>query len=300
MNDSLRKLLIVDDDPSNIHLLASIFDESYEIAFAMNGKKALEIATQQRPDLILLDVAMPEMNGYEVCKCLKKDTLTADIPIIFVTAHSNISEEIYGLELGAADYIKKPFNMASVKVRAQNQIELKIAREKLAHLAITDGLTGIANRRYFDLQLSQEWQRAYRTNQPLAITIIDVDWFKKYNDYYGHQAGDDCLKRVALLLSECAKRNSDLVARYGGEEFIMILPSTTGNTALNISQHACQKFDSLNVPHALSNFGKVTLSAGTASTIPSNHAHSEELISFADKALYRAKDNGRNQAVLYS
>lgn len=296
---TISRLLIVDDDPSNIRLLANIFDENYEILFATNGSQALEIAAKEQPDLILLDVIMPEMDGYEVCQRLKVDLLTQTIPVIFVTSHSDVKEEILGLEMGAADYISKPFCPAIVKIRVCNQIELKHAREKLTFLAITDGLTGIANRRSFDEQLVYEWHRASRTNQPLALAMIDVDWFKNYNDHYGHQAGDDCLRQVAMILSYSAKRASDFVARYGGEEFALILPTTQNEAALIVIENICRALSNLELPHALSEFGRVTISAGVAMCMPSERESTESLVRHADKALYTAKHQGRNQAVLY-
>jgi diguanylate cyclase (GGDEF)-like protein len=294
-----QRLLIVDDDPSNIRLLASIFDDAYDILFATSGKDALRIATNESPDLILLDVMMPEMDGYQVCRLLKADLLTQDIPIIFVTAHSDVEEEIHGLEIGAADFITKPFCPAIVKIRVRNQIELKSAREKLIRLAITDGLTGIPNRRYFDEQLAHEWHRAMRMNHELAVAMIDVDWFKKYNDYYGHQAGDDCLRRVAKTLAYTAKRCSDVVARYGGEEFSLILPTTNSQAALIVAQNACLALSNLQLPHALSDFGNVTLSVGVAVGLPTINETADKLVRHADEALYTAKHQGRNQAVLY-
>lgn len=296
---STQRLLIVDDDPNNIRLLAAVFDNDYDILFAINGKQALRLAVQERPDLILLDVMMPEMDGYQVCRLLKADLLTKDIPVIFITAHCNAEEEILGLEVGAADYITKPFCSAIVKLRVRNQIELKSAREKLVRLAITDGLTSIANRRHFDEQLAHEWHRASRMNQSLAIAMIDVDWFKNYNDYYGHQAGDDCLRKVAEVLSYNAKRASDFVARYGGEEFALILPTTHSQAALTVANNACKSLSDLELPHALSEFGKVTLSVGVAVGVPTLHETAEKLVDHADKALYTAKHQGRNQAVLY-
>ena len=296
---TLSRLLIVDDDPGNIRLLASIFEDRYEILFATDGKKALEIALRDRPDLILLDIVMPEMDGYNLCQCLKNDALTADIPVIFVTANCDVKEEVRGLEIGAADYISKPFCPAIVKIRVHNQIELKHAREKLTRLAVTDGLTGIANRRYFDEQLAHEWHRADRMNHSLAIAMIDVDWFKKYNDYYGHQMGDDCLRQVATMLSHTAKRGSDFVARYGGEEFALILPTTHSQAALTVASNICNAMRELALPHPMSEFGRVTLSVGVAVGMPSINETAESLIAHADEALYRAKHHGRNQAVLY-
>jgi diguanylate cyclase (GGDEF)-like protein len=293
------RLLIVDDDPNNVRLLASIFDQDYDILFALNGLEAIDISLRERPDLIILDVMMPDLDGYTVCKTIKNHRHTKDIPIVFLTAHCDAEEEIRGLEMGAADFISKPFYPKIVKIRVSNQIELKYAREKLTKLAITDGLTGIANRRYFDDQLAHEWTRARRLNQTLAIAMIDVDWFKKYNDHYGHQGGDDCLRQVANVLSNVAKRDSDFVARYGGEEFAIILPMTQAENALELSKNICLALSNLELPHALSDFGHVTLSVGVAVGCPKQNTTPHNLLVNADKALYTAKEKGRNRAVLF-
>jgi diguanylate cyclase (GGDEF)-like protein len=293
------RLLIVDDDPNNVRLLASIFDQDYDILFALNGLEAIDISLRERPDLIILDVMMPDLDGYTVCKTIKNHPHTKDIPIVFLTAHCDAEEEIRGLEMGAADFISKPFYPKIVKIRVSNQIELKYAREKLTKLAITDGLTGIANRRYFDDQLAHEWTRARRLNQTLAIAMIDVDWFKKYNDHYGHQGGDDCLRQVANALSNVAKRDSDFVARYGGEEFAIILPMTQAENALELSKNICLALSNLELPHALSDFGHVTLSVGVAVGCPKQNTTPHNLLVNADKALYTAKEKGRNRAVLF-
>ena len=293
------RLLIVDDDPNNVRLLASIFDQDYDILFALNGLEAIDISLRERPDLIILDVMMPDLDGYTVCKTIKNHPHTKDIPIVFLTSHCDAEEEIRGLEMGAADFISKPFYPKIVKIRVSNQIELKYAREKLTKLAITDGLTGIANRRYFDDQLAHEWTRARRLNQTLAIAMIDVDWFKKYNDHYGHQGGDDCLRQVANVLSNVAKRDSDFVARYGGEEFAIILPMTQAENALELSKNICLALSNLELPHALSDFGHVTLSVGVAVGCPKQNTTPHNLLVNADKALYTAKEKGRNRAVLF-
>jgi len=293
------RLLIVDDDPNNVRLLASIFDQDYDILFALSGLEAIDISLRERPDLIILDVMMPDLDGYTVCKTIKNHPHTKDIPIVFLTAHCDAEEEIRGLEMGAADFISKPFYPKIVKIRVSNQIELKYAREKLTKLAVTDGLTGIANRRYFDDQLAHEWTRARRLNQTLAIAMIDVDWFKKYNDHYGHQGGDDCLRQVANVLSNVAKRDSDFVARYGGEEFAIILPMTQAENALELAKNSCLALSNLELPHALSDFGHVTLSVGVAVGCPKQNTTPHNLLINADKALYTAKEKGRNRAVLF-
>ena len=291
------RVLIVDDDPYNIRLLANIFNEGYDISFATNGKKALELALQEKPDLILLDVVMPEMDGYEVCKQLKNNPNTLEIPIIFVTAHSDVTEEIRGLEIGASDFISKPFSPAIVKIRVKNQIDLKKLQENLTQLAITDGLTCISNRRSFDRQLLMEWNRALRVPQSLTVVLLDVDNFKKYNDYYGHPAGDECLKQIAELLTNSCNRNIDFVARYGGEEFAMILPETT--SPLVVMEKLFQTLEVLAIPHAMSEFGQVTISAGISIRVPQHDEDPSVLIREADEALYTAKNQGRNQAALF-
>lgn len=294
---SLPVLLIVDDDPNSIHLLADIFNKDYDIFFATTGQKALEIASQEKPSLILLDVIMPDIDGYEVCKQLKQNPDTLDIPIIFVTAHSNVTEEIHALEMGAADFISKPFAPGIVKLRVKNQIKLRYLQKKLMQLTITDGLTGISNRRNFDQKLFDEWHRAIRMQQSLTVIMIDVDHFKKYNDCYGHQAGDVCLKHVAALLMDSCNRNNDFVARYGGEEFAMILPETTNPTV--VIEKLFQMLKELAIPHEMSEFGQITLSAGISIRTPNHDENPSVLICEADKALYSAKNLGRNQAVLY-
>ena len=294
---SLPVLLIVDDDPNSIHLLADIFNQDYDILFATTGQKALEIASQEKPSLILLDVIMPEMDGYEVCKQLKQNPDTLDIPIIFVTAHSNVTQEIHALEMGAADFISKPFAPGIVKLRVKNQIELRYLQKQLIQLAITDGLTGISNRRNFDQKLFDEWHRAIRMQQSLTVIMIDVDHFKKYNDCYGHQAGDACLEHVAALLMDSCNRNNDFVARYGGEEFAMILPETT--TPSVVIEKLFQILKELAIPHEMSEFRQITLSAGISIRTPNHDENPSVLICEADKALYSAKNLGRNQAVLY-
>lgn len=294
---SLPVLLIVDDDPNSIHLLADIFNKDYDIFFATTGQKALEIASQEKPSLILLDVIMPDIDGYEVCKQLKQNPDTLDIPIIFVTAHSNVTEEIHALEMGAADFISKPFAPGIVKLRVKNQIKLRYLQKKLMQLTITDGLTGISNRRNFDQKLFDEWHRAIRMQQSLTVIMIDVDHFKKYNDCYGHQAGDVCLKHVAALLMDSCNRNNDFVARYGGEEFAMILPETTNPTV--VIEKLFQMLKELAIPHEMSEFGQITLSAGISIRTPNHDENPSVLICEADKALYTAKNLGRNQAVLY-
>ncbi|MDD5410545.1 MAG: diguanylate cyclase [Methylobacter sp.] len=294
------RILIVDDERSNIEILSDLFGDDHEILFATEGNRALEIAAISKPDIILLDMMMPGINGCEVCRLLKTNPQTRAIPVIFITALGDVATETLGLELGAMDYISKPFSPAVVKMRVNIQIELKRAREQLTLLATLDGLTGIANRRRFDEFIASEWSRASRSRQPMALAMIDIDLFKNYNDHYGHQAGDKCLRKVAKFLETHAGRPGDLVARYGGEEFAFITSTTNGTTALRMTESICGALLSMRLPHTMSPFGYVTVSIGVAAFAPVDGETSELLVRKADEALYHAKKQGRNQAVLFT
>ncbi|WP_255412101.1 diguanylate cyclase [Desulfonatronum sp. SC1] len=210
------RILVVDDEPVNIELIADIFDRDHEILFAVNGEQALKVAAASIPDVILLDVMLPGMDGFEVCARLKADALTRDIPVIFITGLGDTAAETKGLELGAMDYIAKPINPPVVRMRVGNQIELKRARDQLARLASTDGLTGLANRRRFDETLAQENARHVRSRERVTLIMLDIDHFKLFNDTYGHVRGDECLRSVAGVLKAALHRATDLAARYGG------------------------------------------------------------------------------------
>jgi diguanylate cyclase (GGDEF)-like protein len=236
------------------------------------------------------------MNGYEVCRKLKSYKQFHHIPIIFLTAMNDIEDETKGLELGAIDYITKPFNPAIVKVRIKNHLELKRQRDILENLSSRDGLTGIANRRRFDEFLDQEWLRAKRKNTQLSLIMMDVDHFKQYNDNYGHLAGDDCLKQIASTLEKQLKRPTDLVTRYGGEEFASILPDTNNEGALHIAKQFIESISELKIPHSHSSVDDhVTISIGVATITPSDLFFKEQLIKAADSSLYKAKEAGRNK-----
>ncbi len=291
-------ILIVDDTPTNIQVLAENLVKDFRIKVAANGEAALEaVATQELPDLILLDVMMPKMDGYEVCRRLKDNPLTAAIPVVFVTAISNSNQEEYGLNLGALDYITKPFYLPVVKARIRNLIRLKQMTDMLESLAWIDGLTGIANRRRFEQVLEKEWKRAQRHLHFLTVVMIDVDYFKAYNDHFGHGSGDECLKRVAFLLRSNVNRAGDLVARYGGEEFVVLMPETDLEGARQIAEQLCRIIEHDQIRHACDSVSNwVTISAGYASLVPSLQQESSHLVDIADRMLYRAKTSGRNCA----
>jgi diguanylate cyclase (GGDEF)-like protein len=290
------RLLVVDDQTVNIQTLFEIFHRDHEVFVATSGKQGIEMAQRSSPDLILLDVVMPDMGGLEVCRLLKHDPETRDIPIIFITAQDSPEDETRGLEAGAVDFITKPVNPSIVRARARTHLTLKAQADQLRSMAFIDGLTGVANRRRFDEVLKAEWFRCRRHKMSLALFMVDIDYFKKYNDMYGHQAGDVCLQKVAGILKEHLGRSYDLVARYGGEEFVCLLPGIEMSGALDKAQKMAQALFELSLPHAASKTAPVvTFSLGVAVTIPGPDRQPDELVAAADAQLYKAKGNGRNQ-----
>jgi diguanylate cyclase (GGDEF)-like protein len=292
-----QQVLVVDDVPRNLQLIGTVLKKiNVKVVFAQNGKQAIEYAQIKKPDLILLDIMMPEMDGYEVCKHLKDGHTTKDIPIIFITALDDANDEYYGFKLGAVDYITKPFNQKIVQARVANYLRLKRKTDLLEKLSSIDGLTDIYNRRRFDEALDREWALAKREQTFLSLIIIDIDFFKQFNDMYGHAAGDDCLRKVAATLKTTLHRPTDFVARYGGEEFVVLLPNTDIQGAETIAEKLRIHIESLNIPHEKSKVAStVTISLGIAATIPGDPLSPKALIEIADKYLYESKENGRNQ-----
>lgn len=289
-------LLIVDDEKQNRALLTELLQGEHRIILAKDGKQAMERAREHRPDLILLDVLMPEMDGYAVIRALKNDDQTRDIPVIFVTALDSAGDEEHGLELGAVDYISKPFNPAIVRVRIRNHLQSVQQRRLLEQLAMLDSLTGIPNRRRFAEVYEQEWRRCMRDGVPLSLIVVDVDHFKMFNDSYGHAAGDEVLRRIANTLQTSLRRPGDFVARYGGEEFVILLPGIDSEGALALSEHTRADIEAERIPHAVSEVSPwITISLGGATRIPTEGAPSPELFSLADTYLYEAKHKGRNR-----
>lgn len=291
------QLLIVDDTYTNLQVLAEALSAEYRIRIATGGKSALALIEKHgAPDLILLDVMMPEMDGYAVCRQLKEDPKTSNVPVIFVTALDGEEDEERGLRAGAVDYITKPFHLPIVRARLQNHIRLKLMTDMLESMVWLDGLTGIPNRRRFDDALANEWKRAQRAGTTLSVIMIDVDFFKRYNDQYGHGAGDVCLKRVAEELAGSVTRAADLVARYGGEEFILLAPGTDVDGARNLAEHLRARIEALQIPHEYSEAAAcVTASIGYASIIPDRRNSAAALLQEADNMLYYAKRLGRNR-----
>ena len=271
-------------------------------------------------DLILMDVLMPDINGIEACRKLKEREELVDVPIIMVTATTDKDDLQLAFSAGAMDYIKKPLDKVELLARVNSALrlkhetarrkarelellevtrELKAANERLHNLSFLDGLTRIANRRHFDQRFLQECRRAKREKAPLSLIILDIDYFKAFNDTYGHLKGDDCLKTVATTLKKVLKRPGDFPARYGGEEFAVVLPNTDGKGAAIIAEELRVSIENLRIPHSKSPCADyVTVSLGIATRFPGQDATHEDMILAADRALYRSKQEGRNRLSL--
>lgn len=296
------RILIVDDDIGTIRILAQVVRDMADVTFATSGMEAVAMARTELPDLVLLDAEMEGMDGFATCAALHALPGMDNVPILFITSHRGVEVELKALAAGAVDFINKPFHPHIVQARVRTHLTLKRRTDALTRLATLDGLTGIANRRTFDEALAQELRRLGRGAGPLSLVLIDVDHFKRYNDFYGHQAGDDCLRAVAAALSGSVRRAGELTARYGGEEFAILLPGSDMNAALSLAERARCGIAGLGLAHAARPDGThVTISAGAA-TLSTSQAGgaaglSATLISAADQALYRAKGTGRNRAL---
>jgi len=293
------RVLVVDDQPANVQALYQAFAADHQVFMATGGEQALKVCAEKRPDLVLLDVEMPGLDGYEVCRRLKADPVLCDIPVIFVTGHSDEQAETRGLDVGAVDFIAKPINPRIVRARARTHITLKRQADVLRAWVFIDGLTGVLNRRALNERLDTEWRRCARDGQVLAVAMIDFDLFKRFNDRLGHQAGDDCLRRVAQLLQGGLRRPGDFVARYGGEEFACVMPGTDLAGALQTVGQLVASVREAGIAHPASDVAPVvTVSAGVAVALPGTEGMGPEpLIEQADAQLYRAKQQGRDRVV---
>lgn len=294
--DRRPRVLVVDDQPSNILSICATLQSLYDVYMSTNGLEAIDLARKLSPDLILLDVVLSDIDGYEVCRRLKADQATSDIPVIFLTGRVEEEDEARGLAVGAIDYIRKPFSPAIALARVRTHLTLKLQNDKLKRLASIDGLTGLRNRRAFDTELAQSLAYSLREQRPMSVLMVDVDFFKHYNDLYGHLNGDQCLQRIAHALEGSVKRPSDFVSRFGGEEFACVLPNTDIQGALQVGECMHQAIEALHIQHEdVPVGGWVTVSIGVACFDPLKGGLPEQLLGAADEALYRAKQHGRNQ-----
>lgn len=318
-------ILVVDDDPAMRQVLRRVMEkDGYKVIEAANGEQGLEAYKRLKPHIVLLDALMPVMDGFACCTHLQmiidsidSSSLNGDThaeankldsvsrtPVLMITGLDDQESVDRAFAVGASDYVTKPIHFAVLRQRVRRLIQqtqlyqqLEVANRELKRLASLDGLTGIANRRRFDEYIEAEWRRMTREKMPLSLILCDIDYFKKYNDTYGHQAGDSCLRKVANALSFCIKRSVDLVARYGGEEFAVILPNTTTAGASQVAEEIREFVNALKIPHAQSAVSEhVTLSLGVASMEPTLDTSPSMLIATADAALYRAKAAGRNRS----
>lgn len=314
-------ILVVDDSEDELRLLGQLLNKAghKQIILAKSAMKAFDMLKKINPEdicLILMDIQMPGMTGIEACYKLKADERLKDIPIVMVSALNEIEQLQAAFSAGAVDFIPKPVKKIELLARVSSVLRLKYemdhrkSREKdlealtrkladtnkvLERLSVTDSLTGIANRRYFDVAIDHELLRSTRGKSPLSLIFIDIDFFKGYNDTYGHVSGDECLSKVANALKTALKRPADLVARYGGEEFAVLLPETEIKGAVVLAESMRQQVAELDIPHMNSSAAShVTISLGVAYTLSGNNS-SASLIEMADKALYKAKEYGRNR-----
>jgi diguanylate cyclase (GGDEF)-like protein len=370
MAQEKMEILVVEDSSTQALRLRQMLESSgHFISVTQNGVEALSYLETHLPKLVISDVMMPAMDGYELCRRIKSDERLRHIPVLLLTRLSEPGDIVEGLECGADNFLTKPYEKEALMSRIQyilvnqqmrrrpcsdigleiyfsgkkffinseriqildllfstydtslqqkheleqinmelrdvtHQLEesnrmLEAANRKLQKLSYLDGLTGIPNRRFFDESLNNEWRRCAREKQPLALLLIDIDWFKRYNDRYGHQEGDCCLQHVAKALEKELKRGGDLVARYGGEEFVALLPNTSKEGALKVAQKMCNRIEELEIAHTRSETSDfLTISIGAASLVPEVELPSSILVGTADKAMYTAKRKGRNTVIL--
>ena len=299
-------ILIVDDVEDNLEILGDLLTfDGYNVKAARSGEAALKLAQESRPDLMLLDILMPGMDGFEVCSRLKADDRTKDIPVIFVSSMTDIDSKVQGFKVGGVDYINKPFQHAEILVRINTHITMLRLRKhleeqnaELERLANTDYLTELYNRRYFFNTAEVEFAEAVRSGNLISVTLIDLDHFKQVNDTHGHLAGDHVLVHIAhLIRSNC--RAGDVAARYGGEEFAILHPSLDRQNAYRVAERIRKEVEATPFLLEKDEIG-MTLSAGVVDTrIRKDFLHIDDVLSWADIALYRAKNGGRNRVVVF-
>ena len=288
-----KTILIVDDTIANLDVLVELLD-AYDVIDATNGKDALEIVKEEKVDLILLDIMMPEMDGYEVCKRLKSNEKTKDIPVIFITAKTDEESIAKAYDVGGSDYVRKPFLPKELLSRIKKELKLQDIMQELKLLALTDSLTKLYNRRFF-IDASQTFlEVAKRENSPLSLLMIDIDKFKNINDTYGHQIGDEIIKLLAKIMLE-GERKSDMSCRYGGEEFVILLPNTSLQEAQYVAQKIKNRVESSHFKTPEQDEVTFTISIGIATVNLVDEINIEKMLKRADDALYEAKEKGRNQ-----
>ena len=293
-----HKILIIDDSVVNINALHMMLKEEYQVFVAKNGRDGIKQANLIQPSLILLDILMPEMDGFQVLHILTKDSNTSSIPVMFITCLNDDKNEEKGLSLGAVDYITKPFNLSVIKAKVRNHIDLFQYRKAIENIAMLDGLTGIPNRRSYDGRVKVDWQYAVSEHVPISVAILDIDCFKEYNDNYGHLQGDLVLKRVAKQLETDIPLKDGFAARYGGEEFVVVLLNYSQDAAIEVLEKVRANIEALGIQHLHSRAEKViTVSIGGGTVVPNEGDDLNQFVEIVDQRLYRAKTLGRNLLV---
>ncbi|MCL2175914.1 MAG: diguanylate cyclase [Treponema sp.] len=297
MEEKKNTLLIVDDENANLKILTHILGSEYTIYTASNGLNALQKAKELQPDLILLDILMPGMDGYETLSTIKTTEEIKRIPVVFITGLDSEEDEEKGLSLDAADYITKPFSVPIVKLRVRNQIQIVNQLRTIERLSMIDQLTNLPNRRSFDIRLGVEWKQAIREKLPISLLMLDLDKFKDLNDTYGHQSGDIVIKYLADVFQRSLKRPSDFTARWGGEEFIVLLPNTPLEGAMDVAENIRVNVENSSIKIVDGTNLKITVSIGVTSITPAQNSSTEMFIAKADRAMYMAKEAGRNKVI---
>lgn len=291
------KILIIEDSPSFAKYLSELFSDEYDVTVSNEVEHGLVTAGTLIPDLILLDIVMPGTDGYAACARLKKADTTRDIPVIFISSLCDTQCQTKGLQAGAIDYIVKPINVDIVKAKVRNHIEMRQYFNHIENMSLIDPLTGIGNRRLFQDRMEAEMRRMSRSGLPLALFMIDIDYFKQYNDCLGHLEGDKCLKSVATAISDSLKRGGDIVTRFGGEEFAVIAPEVPVEAGKAMAEKIRACVENLRIPHPKSSAARfVTVSVGGTIHMPGSRFDVCDLIQKADEALYKAKSSGRNRS----
>ncbi|MBI5257628.1 MAG: diguanylate cyclase [Burkholderiales bacterium] len=310
--EALSRVCVVDDDATVLAALVAILQPAFDVRVARSGRDGLRLIRRDPPDLVLLDVNLPDVSGMAVCRRLKDDPLTEAVPVVFLTSHADEKTEVEGLDAGAADFIAKPPRGPAVLARIRNLVRMKLLAERLMREAQTDALTSLANRRRFTAALREELLRARRQERPLSVLMVDVDHFKAYNDHYGHLSGDGALRQVGQVLRGSLRRPGDLAGRLGGEEFAVLLPETDEGGAWRVAQRMLSAMADAAIPHAASATAAcLSVSIGMATYRPpprpaepapdtdaaaDRDDSAKDLLARADAALYAAKHRGRNRA----
>lgn len=293
----MEKVLIVDDSLVQAAQLKSILEDDYDVTTVHTAAEGLSAASSDEFSLILLDVVMPDMDGFMLLKKLQDELITRHIPVILITSLADIENEQRGLTLGAVDYIVKPFHPLIVKARVNTHIKLYQYRKQVEYQSMTDQLTGVANRRKHDRISVLKWQEAVRLKVPFSICMFDIDKFKVYNDTFGHPAGDKVISSVAKTAASFLRRNTDFFARYGGEEFVAFSMGDNAETAFGHLKKIRQAVEDLHIPHNPSTSQWVTISIGGVTVIPQMDSSYDAYLKIADTMLYDAKRFGRNRVV---